>query len=83
MSNNDKINNHFEETWQNQNDQYSAQPTLNNWNERMSDLRNEGVNESLNVNSLNVKSIKIKRKNCIIKKFFVTLQRLNEILPNK
>ena len=47
MSNNDKINNHFENTYPTQNDQYSAQSMLNNWNERMSDLRNEGVNESL------------------------------------
>ena len=38
---------HFEERYHNQNDQYSVQPMLNNWNERMSDLRNEGVNESL------------------------------------
>ena len=38
---------HFEASYHNQNDQYSAQPMLNNWNERMSDLRNEGVNESL------------------------------------
>lgn len=32
---------HFEETYHNQNDQYSAQPMLNNWNE------DKGVNESL------------------------------------
>ena len=31
---------HFEETFHNQNDQYSAQPMLNNWSERMSDLKN-------------------------------------------
>ena len=30
---------HFEEKWQNQTDQYSAQPMLKNWNERISDLR--------------------------------------------
>lgn len=30
---------HFEEKWQNQNEQYSAQPMLNNWNEQMNDLR--------------------------------------------
>ena len=32
---------HFEEKYHNQNDQYSAQPMLNNWNE------DKGVNESL------------------------------------
>ena len=30
---------HFEETYHNQNDQYSVQPMLNNWNEQMNDLR--------------------------------------------
>ena len=30
---------HFEETSHNQNDQYSAQPMLNNWNDQMNDIR--------------------------------------------
>lgn len=30
---------HFEEKWHNQNDQYSVQPMLNNWNEQMNELR--------------------------------------------
>ena len=40
---------YFEEKWHNQNDQYSVQPMLNNWNEQKNDfkvLTNERIKES-------------------------------------
>ena len=39
---------HFEEAYHNPNDQYSAQPMLKNWNERISELRSERIRELTN-----------------------------------
>lgn len=41
--NNDQSIRHFEDTYHQQNERYSAQPMLNNWSERLKELTNERI----------------------------------------